>query len=86
MTRQYSPDLIVEIGTAFGISGMFWVAGLEINGRGRLVTFEPNAVWQSIAEKNIGLVSSRFTSICSIVENSGESQQDKDVTIDILFH
>jgi predicted O-methyltransferase YrrM len=54
------PQLIVEFGTAFGVSGMYWLAGLEENGAGRLLTFEPNSVWAEIARRNLASVSSRF--------------------------
>src|SRR5262249_55564570 len=35
------PRTIVEFGTAFGVSGMYFLAGLQINGGGELLTFEP---------------------------------------------
>lgn len=54
------PELIVEFGTAFGISGMFWLTGLNMAGGGRLLTYEPNAVWADIAEKNLAAISDRF--------------------------
>jgi predicted O-methyltransferase YrrM len=57
-TRQ--PKAIVEFGTAFGVSGMFWLAGLEMAGGGTLYTFEPNDIWSEIAEKNLAAISSRF--------------------------
>jgi predicted O-methyltransferase YrrM len=45
LVRQRRPDLVVEFGTAFGVSGMYFLAGLEANGHGRLMTFEPNESW-----------------------------------------
>ncbi len=54
------PDAIVEIGTAFGVSGMYWLAGLELAARGRLYTFEANEGWGQIARGNLEAVSSRF--------------------------
>ncbi|HEY2616211.1 MAG TPA: class I SAM-dependent methyltransferase [Acetobacteraceae bacterium] len=54
------PQAVVEIGTAFGISGMYWLAGLEIAGSGMLYTFEPNVDWASFAEANLKSISTRF--------------------------
>jgi predicted O-methyltransferase YrrM len=85
LTRQRYPDLIVEVGTALGVSGMYWAAGLEVNGRGQLVTFEPNALWQQIAERNIGVISSRFESICGTVEEQAMRSLPGTTGIDILF-
>jgi predicted O-methyltransferase YrrM len=47
-----APNLIVEFGTAFGVSGMYWLAGLKQMG-GELLTFEPNRVWAEIARVNL---------------------------------
>ena len=55
------PKLIVEFGTAFGVSGMYWLAGLEHNGNGHLLTFEPNEAWASVAQNNLAEIGSRFT-------------------------
>jgi len=85
LVRQRHPNLIVEIGTAFGVSGMYWTAGLEMGGRGCLVTFEPNAVWQSIAARNISVISSKFRSICGTVEECAATSFEGGETIDILF-
>ena len=54
------PALIVEIGSAFGVSGMYWLAGLEINQSGHLLTFEPNDRWAAIARDNLAAISPRF--------------------------
>ncbi len=54
------PETIVEIGTAFGVSGMYWLAGLELVGRGTLHTFEANEHWGRIARTNLEAVSTRF--------------------------
>ena len=85
LTRQRGPNLIVEIGTAFGVSGMYWTAGLEMSGKGCLVTFEPNTAWQSIAARNISIISSKFRSICGTVEECAATSFEGGETIDILF-
>jgi predicted O-methyltransferase YrrM len=43
LATALKPRLVVEVGTAFGVSGMYWLLGLR--GSGRLVTFDPNNVW-----------------------------------------
>ena len=55
------PAAIVEFGTAFGVSGMYWLAGLEAAEHGHLYTFEPNDDWSPIAKTNLEAISPRFT-------------------------
>ncbi|MDY7100865.1 MAG: class I SAM-dependent methyltransferase [Actinomycetota bacterium] len=54
------PSVVVEFGTGFGVSGMYWLLGLEAVGRGTLHTFEPNAGWYPLACENLSSVSHRF--------------------------
>ncbi|MEO0390224.1 MAG: class I SAM-dependent methyltransferase [Pseudomonadota bacterium] len=61
LAQQLAPDAIVEIGTAFGGSGMYWLTGLEIAQTGHLYAFEPNDTWSHIARANLASVSDRFT-------------------------
>ncbi|MGQ0502291.1 MAG: O-methyltransferase [Panacagrimonas sp.] len=56
--RRQSP-WVVEFGTAFGVSGMFWLAGLSASG-GTLCTFEPNLAWAEIARENLAAIASNF--------------------------
>jgi predicted O-methyltransferase YrrM len=53
LAEQRHPALVVEIGTAFGVSAMYWAAGLERAEGGRLLTFEPNPVWHRIAADHL---------------------------------
>ena len=53
IAANIKPDLIVEIGTAFGVSAMYWASGLQASGRGRLVTFDPNPTWHGIAAEHL---------------------------------
>lgn len=78
------PDLIVEIGTAFGISGMYWLAGLEAARNGRLLTFEPNEVWQRIAARNLRAISDRAVSVLGTFEDEFEKQAGGQA-IDLAF-
>jgi predicted O-methyltransferase YrrM len=62
------PNVIVEIGTAFGTSGMFWLSGLEANGHGQLLTFEPNDSWAAIARQNLAAISPRHRAVVGTFE------------------
>ncbi|WP_144186529.1 O-methyltransferase [Elioraea rosea] len=64
------PRVIVEVGTAFGISGMYWVAGLEQAGAGEVVTFDPNETWHAIAKGNIARISPRATAVPRTMEDA----------------
>jgi predicted O-methyltransferase YrrM len=59
---------IIEIGTAFGVSGMFWLAGI---GEGHLFTFEPNQDWAALARDNLAAISSNFTLTVDTFESAG---------------
>jgi predicted O-methyltransferase YrrM len=61
LARERRPATIVEFGAAFGVSGMYFTAGLEAAGTGHLYSFEINRAWADIAERNIRSVSNRFT-------------------------
>jgi predicted O-methyltransferase YrrM len=63
------PEVIVEFGTAFGISGMYWLAGIESNKAGKLVTFEINEDWRKIAVTNLSAIGTRFTSVAGAFED-----------------
>lgn len=72
LVEQLRPDIVVEFGTAFGMSGMYWLAGLEGNGRGHLYTFDPNQVWAGLARENLLAISDRFTlTIGTFEDNAG---------------
>jgi predicted O-methyltransferase YrrM len=55
------PPVIVEFGAAFGVSGMYWLSGLEAVGAGHLYSFEINPAWAALANRNMVKTSSRFT-------------------------
>lgn len=60
LVMQRKPEIVVEFGTAFGTSGMYWLSGLEAAGSGRLLTFEPNHDWAMVARDNLSAIGSRF--------------------------
>jgi len=80
LAETFKPDTVVEFGSAFGVSGMYFLAGLEMSGGGQLLTFEPNRVWADIARNNLKQISDRFKltvgtfeeNICKVMD-SGQS-------------
>lgn len=60
LVRTLRPRVIVELGTAFGVSGMYWLSGLQENQFGKLHTFEVNDKWAEIARTNLASVGNRF--------------------------
>lgn len=85
IVKKLKPDIIVEVGTAFGVSGMYFSAGLELNGSGVFYTFDPNTIWQSIGAQNIANISSRFLATNDQVELCDIGQILKSRPIDLLF-
>jgi predicted O-methyltransferase YrrM len=79
------PAVVVEFGTAFGVSGMFWLSGLERNGAGRLLTFEPNEVWADIARRNLAAVSRRFELTVGTFEENIDRVLAPGERIDVAF-
>lgn len=68
LAAQREEAVIVEFGTAFGVSGMYWLSGMR---SGRLYTFEPNADWARSAEENLRAISDRFTLTVDTFEAAG---------------
>jgi predicted O-methyltransferase YrrM len=85
LVRELRPSVVVEIGTAFGVSGMYWVAGLEDNNVGHLTTFEPNETWRAIAVRNLSAIGSRFTSVSGTFEDLYRETLPMDAEIDFAF-
>jgi len=61
LVQRRKPDTVVEFGSAFGVSGMYFAAGLDAIRHGDLYSFEINREWADIAERNIRSVSERLT-------------------------
>ncbi len=83
--RAFKPETVVEFGTAFGVSGMYWLNGLEANQKGTLYTYEPNEVWANIAEKNLNSVSKRFILTHGTFEDHAQQTLKDTKGIDIAF-
>lgn len=60
LVRARRSSIIVELGTAFGVSGMYFLAGLEESAHGELFTFEPNEIWAVLARENLSAISQRY--------------------------
>jgi predicted O-methyltransferase YrrM len=84
LVQMWKPETIVEFGTAFGVSGMYFLAGLETNQKGHLLTFDPNDVWRKLALGCLGGISTRFTSISGTFEENVDTAL-ADRSIDIAF-
>jgi predicted O-methyltransferase YrrM len=82
LAERRRPRVVVEFGTAFGVSGMYWLAGLAAAGQGRLFTFEPNQLWAEIARGNLDRIGGRYT----LVPGTFEDNVDKvEGPIDVAF-
>lgn len=84
LVQRLQPSVVVEFGSAFGVSGMYWLAGLEAAGDGHLFSFEPNKRWAGVAEANMAAVSGRFTLTADTFEESVDAVLD-DRRIDLAF-
>lgn len=85
LVQRWKPEIVVEFGTAFGVSGMYFLAGLEINGRGRLLTFEPNEVWRPMAVRCLSAISGRYTSVSGTFEENVDKILANGERIDLAF-
>lgn len=85
LITQRKPDIVVEFGAAFGVSGMYWLAGLEANRCGKLLSFEPNQIWADIARKNMQAISDRFMLEVGTFEENIDKHLGEGEKIDIAF-
>jgi predicted O-methyltransferase YrrM len=85
LVQQRKPEIVVEFGTAFGVSGMYFLAGLNINNKGKLLTFEPNEVWAKLARNNLSEISNKFELTIGTFEENIDKVLPKNQSIDIAF-
>ncbi len=85
LVKKRRPQVVVEFGTAFGISGMYFLAGLEANQEGELFTFDPNKVWADVARGNLARIGNRFKLTTGTFENNVEKALSPDQGIDMAF-
>lgn len=79
------PSVVVECGTAFGVSGMYLLAGLEAAHHGHLWTFDPNSLWTTHAERNLRRISDRFTLTVDTFERGMQRVLPPTAQVDIAF-
>lgn len=85
LTVAKKPNRIVEIGTAFGVSGMYWLSGITANGKGTLLTFDPNDVWAKVAVSNLSMISPSYVSTVATFEDTHQQILKKGDVIDMAF-
>lgn len=85
LVQKRKPSVVVEFGTAFGVSGMYWLSGLESNQFGELLTFDPNQVWAEIARKNLSAISDRFKLVDGTFEDNIDADLGSDRQINMAF-
>lgn len=61
LVAQRRPETVIEFGSGFGVSGMYFTSALEDNQFGHLYSFEINDDWARVAERAIAEISNRFT-------------------------
>jgi predicted O-methyltransferase YrrM len=66
LVAERDPQIVVEFGSAFGVSGMYFATALQ---QGRLYSFEINPDWADIAERNITTITDRFSLIRGAFED-----------------
>jgi predicted O-methyltransferase YrrM len=69
LARALQPRLIVEVGTAFGVSGMYWLIGLR-GTDGHFLTFDPNEEWAGIARRNLQVIGGSYRSVKGTFEDN----------------
>lgn len=85
LVQKIQPNIVVEFGTAFGVSGMYFLAGIESNHKGKLLTFEPNDIWRGLAIRNLSQISDRFESIAGTFEDNIDDVLPRQQSIDLAF-
>lgn len=87
LASKLKPQSVLEFGAAFGASGMYWLAGLEIAKAGTLFSFEPNEIWCDVARKNFEMVSDKFVLTAGTFEdNTGLISPKADITLIDAIH
>lgn len=85
LVQELKPKTIVEFGTAFGVSGMYFLAGINSSNNGTLLTFDPNNVWAKIAEHNLSQISDRFKLTIGTFEENIDNVLPQGEFIDLAF-
>ena len=76
LVRRRQPETVIEFGSAFGVSGMYFTAALEAVGRGHLYSFEMNQEWAKIAGDNMAAIGDRYTLTVGTFEDDADLVED----------
>lgn len=80
---EFKPKVIVEFGAAYGVSGMYFLTGVNRIKIGHLYSFEPNSAWAKIGLENLSAISLSYTlQVGTFEENVDRIVEDK---IDLAF-
>lgn len=82
LVDQFTDPRVVEIGTAFGVSGMYL---LSMIGEGHLWTFDPCDDWKETAEQNLASIDSRFERIAEPFETGFPRHCHRITPLDVAF-
>lgn len=85
LAEKRAPSLVVEIGTAFGISTRYWAEGIKAANGGRLLTFEANDTWHKIASAHLADYKGIVVTKSELFEASIDSCLKSGEKIDIAF-
>ncbi len=70
LAEHRKPEIIVEVGTAFGVSAMYWASGLQGARHGQLLTFDPNPVWHDISAAHLKSFGETVDAVCGTFEDN----------------
>jgi predicted O-methyltransferase YrrM len=86
MTREVKPAVCIELGSCFGVSGLYIQAGLREAGGGQLVTFEGCRAMAEIACENYrSLGMEAFTSVVGDFDRQLAPAVEKLPAVDLAF-
>lgn len=86
LVQRRRPDVVLEFGAAFGVSGMYWVAALESVDNGRLYSFEINPEWAAVADANMAAMGSRYDLTVGAFEDGVDTVSKVDVAFVDAVH
>jgi predicted O-methyltransferase YrrM len=85
LVRKTKPEIVVEFGAAFGVSGMYFLSGLETLDGGTLLSFEPNLTWAEIAGRNLARISDKHQLVVGTFEDNIDQILLGNKRIDLAF-
>jgi predicted O-methyltransferase YrrM len=85
IVQRKKAENVIEFGTAFGVSGMYFLAGLKANNYGQLLTFDPNNVWAKLADENLKQIGHPYKLTIGTFEDNIDQVLPKGQNIDVAF-